>query len=126
MTQLINYSEALTRRIMRRVYFTWFVKRVAPTMALQTASLALLLIGVHEFISVKFVLANAVDSISSVPSLVSFTTSAVGNAGFIPQLLLGASTFLGLLIVRDVLKVFRSRTFVLQGKITPMAERIYR
>lgn len=127
MTPLINYSENLTRRVMRRVYFVWFMKRVAPPLALQAASLALVLVGIHEFISVRFVLANAADSISGVNSLVSFTSSAVINTGFIPQLLLGASTLLGLLIVRDVARAFRHRIGgVLRSKAGFVAERVYR
>ena len=126
MTYPYLYSESLTKRIMRRVYFIWFTKRVAPTLALQLTALVLMAVGIHEYISVRFVLANAAHTVSGIPSLITFTRSAVAHTEFIPRLLLGASTLLGLLVIRDILRVFRSRLGRLPSKMALLAERVSR
>lgn len=103
------FNEGLKARIMRRVYTYWFVKRVMPVLVLQVATLGLLLLGIHEYVSVKFVLKNAISAISGagLPSLIPFTESAFQHAGFVPQLLFGASALLAILIVRDAVKALR-------------------
>lgn len=97
----------LTQRIMRRVYFYWFMRRVVPTLLGQLAVLALLLVGIHEYVSIRFVLQNAVGAISGIPTLVDFVAAAFRNTGFVPQILFGAAVLLGLMTFRDILKIFR-------------------
>lgn len=100
-------STNLTQRIMRRVYFTWFMRRVAPTLLGQLAVLALLLIGIHEYVSIRFVLQNAMGAVSGLPSLVDFAAAAYANTGFVPQILFGAVVLLGLMTFRDIVKLWR-------------------
>ncbi|MBI4134885.1 MAG: hypothetical protein HY471_02160 [Candidatus Sungbacteria bacterium] len=97
----------LAQRIMRRVYWYWFWKKEAPTLGMQLGILALVLVGIHEFVSVKFVLRNALETVPDMGSFLRFTGAAVQNTGFVPQLLFGALLILGLMVGRDVLKALR-------------------
>lgn len=97
----------LKKRIMRRVYAVWFMREVAPPLALQLLVLGALLVGIHEFVSVKFVLRNALHSVSGIPSLIDFAAAAIRNTGFIPQILLTSSFLLAALILRDLRKMLR-------------------
>lgn len=102
-----THSINLTQRIMRRVYFYWFMRRVAPTLLGQLAVLSLLLVGIHEYVSIRFVVQNAMGAVSGLPSLVNFAASAFRNTGFVPQILFGAVVLLGFMTFRDVLKLRR-------------------
>ncbi len=106
--QILAKDQELTNRIMRRVYFFWFMKRVAPTILLQLGAFTLLAIGIHEYVSIRFVSANAIAAISGgVGAMISYAASAVAKTGFIPQLLFGASVMLGILVLRDLRRAFR-------------------
>lgn len=98
----------LRRRIMRRVYGYWFIRHAAPTLVLQMLALILLAVGIHEFVSVKFVAANAIATMTSLSAFANFIGSAIANTGFIPQLLFGASGALLLLMGRDLSRIMRS------------------
>lgn len=108
----------LKQRIMRRVYLAWFMREMLPKMAGQAAALGLLLLGVHEFISVKFVLANALDAVSGIPTLMQFFAVAFRNTGFVPQILLVSSILLGALLLRDAVRAarrIRANTMLILG-----------
>ena len=106
--QLLARDQELTKRIMRRVYFFWFMKRVAPTILLQLGAFTLLAVGIHEFVSIRFVSANAIAALSGgVGAVISYAKSAVAKTGFIPQLLFGASVMLGILVLRDLRRALR-------------------
>lgn len=99
--QSTRQFEALTRRVMRRVYWHWFWKRQAPTLVPQLGVLALVALGIHEFVSVRFVFYNALQVTSDVRLFANFLLVGFRNTGFVPQLLFGASFLLGLLLLRD-------------------------
>ena len=100
-TFINNPSEALTRRIMRRVYWHWFWRRQAPALASQLGILVLVALGIHEFVSVRFVFYNALQTVSDARLFANFLMVGFQNTGFVPQLLFGASFLLGLLLLRD-------------------------
>ncbi|MBI2096630.1 MAG: hypothetical protein HYT40_00510 [Candidatus Sungbacteria bacterium] len=101
-------NQSLTDRIMRQVYFYWFMKRMAPAIVLQLGAFALLLTGIHEYVSIRFVAANATAAVSGgMGAMVSYVLSAVAKTGFIPQLLFGASVLLGILVLRDLRRALR-------------------
>lgn len=109
--QSTHQFEALTRRVMRRVYWHWFWRRQAPALASQLGVLALVALGIHEFVSVRFVLHNAFQAISDIRLFANFLVVGFRNTGFVPQLLFGASFLLGLLLLRDfsrVISAFRA------------------
>src|SRR3989344_5430364 len=113
-----SQNMALTKRIMRRVYFHWFLRQIAPVLALQLGALGLLLIGIHEYVSVKFVSANALSAISDIQSLYSFAVTAFWKTELVSRVLVGASVLFALLLGRDILR-FWSRT--LRGSSARMA-----
>src|SRR3989338_831028 len=106
--QLLTRDQQFTNRIMRRVYFFWFMKRIAPTILLQLGAFTLLAVGIHEFVSIRFVSANAITALSGgVGAMISYVMSAVAKTGFIPQLLFGASVMLRILVLRDLRRAFQ-------------------
>lgn len=101
-------SVALTQRIMRRVYWQWFYRKMAPTLGVQLGTLALLGLGIHEFISVRFVLANALNVAGDFDSLTRFALSAVQNTGVVTHLLSGALLLLGIMLLRDASRAWKA------------------
>lgn len=99
---------ALTQRIMRRVYWQWFWRREAPALGIQSVALVLLVLGIREFVSVRFVLANAMNVATDLQSLVRFSAVAVQNTGFVTQFLSGAALLLGALLARDLSRALRA------------------
>jgi len=107
MTQPINVNLALTQRIMRRVYVYWFLKKVAPVFLAQIGVLAILLVGVHEYVSIRFVGSNALIQASSIRSFLVFLQSAFSHTEFVSRVLIIASALLSILIARDVVRFWR-------------------
>ena len=97
----------LKTRIMRRVYFYWFLKQVAPSLAIQLGALGLILVGVHEYVSVRFVSSNASVSATSIESFIRYAATAFSKTEFISRVLIGATVLLGFLILRDARRIFR-------------------
>lgn len=102
---LANY--ALKQRIMRRVYAYWFMKSVLPALLLQGGALVMLLVGIHEYVSVKFVSTNALSAVSGFGSLITFVKSAYSHTEFISRVLFGASLLFGALVTRDLVRVWK-------------------
>ncbi|MBI3627665.1 MAG: hypothetical protein HY220_02885 [Candidatus Sungbacteria bacterium] len=107
----------LTKRIMRRVFATWFIRRILPPLVLEFGALGLVLAGIHEYISIRFVMRNAVHAIHGVPSLIMFSESALAHTAFVPRLLMAASIMLAILLIRDLRRIVsrpmaRARGFV--------------
>jgi len=96
----------LKTRIMRRVYFYWFFKQVAPSLAIQLGVLGLILVGVHEYVSVRFVSTNAAGSATSISSFFQYAATAFSKTEFISRVLIGATVLLGFLILRDTRRIF--------------------
>jgi len=102
-----NQDLMLKTRIMRRVYFYWFLKQVAPSLAIQLGALGLILVGVHEYVSVRFVSSNASVSATSIESFIRYAATAFSKTEFISRVLIGATVLLGFLILRDARRIFR-------------------
>ncbi len=84
-------SAELKKRIMRRVYAIWFVKRVAPVLLLEIP--VLLIIALHETAR-EFFVAKIVENFlialnhSGITGVLGFMVSAVQNAPFVPMLII--------------------------------------
>lgn len=102
-----NQDLMLKTRIMRRVYFYWFFKQVAPSLAIQLGALGLILAGVHEYVSVRFVSSNVSDAATSISSFSQYAVTAFSKTEFISRVLIGATVLLGFLILRDARRILR-------------------
>ncbi len=84
-------SAELKKRIMRRVYAIWFMKRVAPVLLLEIP--VLFVIVLHETAR-EFFVAKIIENFlvvlnhSGVAGVLGFTVSAVQNAPFVPILII--------------------------------------
>ncbi|MEK9147962.1 MAG: hypothetical protein AAB650_00835, partial [Patescibacteria group bacterium] len=71
----IDATVNLKNRIMRRVYAAWFLKSVAPLLAVELILLIGVMIGVLTHISVKNILINALNSSSGIRAFIQFFIS---------------------------------------------------
>lgn len=102
----------LKRRIMRRVYFVWAVRRVAHSVSLKLALVVLLVWQLTTFISVKNVLANVPRG--SDGSLFEFLAAAFLNTEVASWAIATLLAAVGVWLVRGLIarKVEESKTFV--------------
>ena len=70
----------LKKKIMRRVYTTWFWNRSRPVIFLQLPLVAIFLAIQHEYVAFRAVASNTLNSFSSPTSVFEYTVSAFQNA----------------------------------------------
>lgn len=111
-------SRQFAKRVMRRIYAIWFVKRALPRLAIETAALYVIVSKVSELIFVNRILANAaLHTFSKSPTaLGSYFMNAFLNAEFLVQTLLVASIAALFFATRDLI---RAKNFMLTQEYLP-------
>ena len=101
----INTTNSLRKRIMRRVYFIWFMKRVAPYVLVELALFAssLFIIGHYVFVSKVVQYAGQIFGNSSVDPVVwaNFVFHIFFKTRFIVQLSILGSLAMLVLVVKN-------------------------
>jgi hypothetical protein len=104
-----NINTQLKKKIMRRVYFTYYLRKVFSPLAIK----AYLLISFVGFISSQVSFANIManmPSITNISALYHFYTSAFLNTGFIVQLLSVGMLLAIFLLLKDIVKTYAPHT----------------
>lgn len=110
-------NQELKKRIMRRVYTIWFIRKAAP-LAGEIALLGVLAIWGLQYISPANILVNAVSAASGLSSLAIFFVNAFSHLSAPSQMAVMASAVVSLLTVRDIwtnverLAALRQRMFL--------------
>lgn len=73
-------NSELKKRIMRRVYTTWFWNRSKPVLFLQLPLILIFLAIQHEYVAFKAVASNTVSSLNNPVSAFEYFVSAFQNA----------------------------------------------
>jgi hypothetical protein len=109
-----NFGQNLTKRIMRRVYAVWFLRKAGPVLAGAFLSLGFALwLTAKEFFVAK-IIENFTASIHSgnISSVFSFIGSALYNAPFLPMAIIGFSLGLSLILAYRLIRNFFQLTIV--------------
>lgn len=97
----------LKRRIMRRVYAVWFLRSVAPLLAVEVIMLTGVAVGVLAHISVTHIFANAATASGSAWALAKFFSANFFVKSIQSRLLAAAYLALVLFFLRDLLSALR-------------------
>ncbi len=111
---MINLSQNLTKRIMRRVYGIWFLRQMAPIAVGIPLSLGLALwLTAKEFFVAK-IIENFAASVHSGNFAVvfNFIISALGNAPLLPTAIIGFSAGLFLILAYKLTRNFKQLALV--------------
>ncbi len=103
-----NYEQLyeLKRRTMRRVYGMWFMRRVLPGLSLEMGVLALVVLGMQNFLKFGHIINNVLYRVSHHPvgKLGDFWLAAFANTEFITIAMLASGLVFGSLMIRDVVR----------------------
>lgn len=111
----ISNPQWLKARILRRVYWTWFLRRIAPLLTLELMLVVGVLIGVFTYISPRQILLNALSSSSGLTSFVQFFIDNFFVKSIQSRLLLALWVGSMAYVLRDVRQaVFTLRAFPLE------------
>ena len=95
-------SQDLKNRIMRRVYFIWFLRYLVKDVLVKAFGLALIVLGLKQAVFVSAVFQNISMASRHLGTFVNFSLDAVGNAGpYVLFLFFGAGVITGFLL-RDL------------------------
>jgi hypothetical protein len=102
----------MKQRIMRRVTFIWFSRRVLPFLLLEILTVWFATVKIAEYVFVNQVFYNAtIHTLSRSPfMMINFFFRAFMNTEMLVQLLIAASCIGGSLIMRDLLRSSRALT----------------
>ncbi|MBU6414809.1 hypothetical protein KGQ34_01005 [Patescibacteria group bacterium] len=103
-------SPSMKKRIMRGVYFHWFVKKYAPIFVVELSVLAALFIRELRVVSLVDIFQNAKEStasFTSIGTMISFFSSAFINTSSVSKILLFGISFVTVFIVRDMRRIIR-------------------
>lgn len=100
-------NSILKNRIMRRIYFVYYAKRLLSPVAIRLYLAAALLGGILSTVSVSNVFKNAFGT-TGFYSFSHFFSYAFMNTGLIVQVLLIAAVLYSLFITRDLVKYSRA------------------
>lgn len=115
-------DEQLKSRIMRRVYATWFLKQVAPMLAVEGILLAGVAVGVLTHISVSHIFANAFGASGNALAFADFFIRNFFVKSIQSQLLLGAYAVVAAFFVRDFRRaIIRLRRIAQDGSSAAFA-----
>lgn len=107
----------LKRRIMRRIYATWFWKHVAPVLAVEFILLSGVAVGVLTHISLRQILLNSLQASASVRAFAVFFISNFFVKSIQSQLLiLVYGAILGF-FVRDLRHALRRLNIIGKGEV---------
>lgn len=112
----IDATVNLKNRIMRRVYAAWFLKSVAPLLAVELILLIGVMIGVLTHISVKNILINALNSSSGIRAFIQFFISNFLVKSVQSQMLAAIYVVLITFFIRDLRQAYR--------RLAPLGEMI--
>lgn len=104
----------LTKRIMRRVYFIWFVRQILNPITLKAVVVLLLVRQVAVYVSVRDIIANWHPFDWGFSGNYTFLQSALLETDFMVQMLTFGIVIVAALLVRDVImrKLESGRVFV--------------
>ena len=97
-------NKKLKKRIMRRIYFMFFLRKMTSSFAIETYALVSFIGFLLSLVSFKNVFAN-MPSVTNVPALYNFYTSAFLNTEFVVQVLFAAAAGVLFLLVKDIIKL---------------------
>jgi len=103
-------SNELKRRVMKRVYTIWFMRKVAPAMFLYLPFL--LIVALRETAN-EFFVARIVDNMlnaihgSGFMGFVGFTSSAITNVSMLPMMVIVGSMGLFVYLLRRLTRNFK-------------------
>jgi len=103
-------NEQLKKKIMRKVYLTFFLRKVFNPMAIKLYMLATFLGTSVSFVSFGSVLANT-PRITDIGALYSFSTSAFLNTEFAVQFLSAGALLAIFLLMKDIVKIYFTPSF---------------
>jgi len=95
----------LEQRIMKRVRYTFYLKKVFNSIMLKIYALFLAFFGMFSLVSVSNILRN-MPSLFEVGSFYRFVSGAVLNTEFTVQLVLVAALIVGVMLIKDTIKNF--------------------
>ena len=95
----------LEQRIMKRVKYTFYLKKVFNSIMLKIYALFLTFFGIFSLVSVANVFRN-MPSLFEVGSFYRFVSDAVLNTEFTVQLVLGVAVIVGVMLIKDAIKNF--------------------
>lgn len=114
-------NQALKKRIMRRVYRTWFVNRAKPIIFWQLPLMFVFLAIEHEYVAFKAVASNAVGSLNSPTSVYYYVVSAFASAEPLVAFLAAAIGLFSILaitsVIRNITAVYGRKAIVIPIKI---------
>ncbi len=106
----ITPPSSLKKRIMRGVYFHWFVKKYAPIFFVELSVLAALFIRELSVVSFPALFENAkiaTAHFSSVSAAFAFFVSAFINTSIASKIMLFGISFVTVFIVRDTRRILK-------------------
>lgn len=107
---MITPPPSLKKRIMRGVYFHWFVKKYAPIVVVELSVLAALFIRELTVVSLPALLENAkiaTAHFSSTSATLAFFASAFMNTSTVSKMMLFGISFVTVFIVRDTRRILK-------------------
>lgn len=107
----------LKKSIMRRVYRAWFVRHVAPLLALELVLVVGVAAGVLTQISLRHILLNALDSSAGVWAFVKFFISNFFVKSIQSRLLVAVYLILAVFFIRDVQNARRRLRGLASGEL---------
>jgi len=100
-----HINEQLKKKIMRRVYITFFLKKVFNPVAVKLYTLTVFLGVSVSFVSFGSVLAN-MPRVTDIVALYNFSTSAFFNTEFAVQFLSTGALLAIFLLMKDIIKIY--------------------
>ena len=97
----------LTKRIMKRVYWTWFTRSVAPLLGVEAILLTGVLVGVLTHISIKHILMNSLAASADLRAFVDFYVRNFFVKSIQSRLLVVAFAAIVAFFVRDLRNAIR-------------------
>lgn len=111
---MAEFSKNLTKRVMRRIYGIWFLKRVAPVMFLEMPLLAIIALSeaAREFFWVRIIENFSASLNGGVTGALNFVGHALYSAPALPLAIIGFSAGLFTILAYKTFRNFKSLVLV--------------
>jgi len=100
----MDINTEIQRRVMRRVYMIYALRKLSEPIFIKSALFAAFLVAFASIVSVSHVLSNVSASAQNMEQVFNFFTAAFSNSMFTVKLIILAELFVGMALIKDILE----------------------
>ena len=104
----------ILNNVMKKVYIVHFFRSTLPKLIGEAILLGILMTQERAYISIRFVLRNAVESINNIPSFIHFSWSALVHTEIQGAIILTLGIIVGIVGIQELKKLIKDFAFLLR------------